>query len=48
MTDIIDFLERMGRDAGLRGATRAELAALCRSEFRSSGGGSLDPVLILR
>jgi hypothetical protein len=26
MTDIIDFLERMGRDAGLRGATRAELA----------------------
>jgi hypothetical protein len=26
MTDIIDFLERMGRDAGLRGATRAQLA----------------------
>jgi hypothetical protein len=26
MTDIIDFLERMGGDAGLRGATRAELA----------------------
>jgi hypothetical protein len=26
MTDIIDFLERMGRDAGLRSATGAELA----------------------
>ena len=26
MTDIIDFLERMGGDAGLRGATRADLA----------------------
>ena len=26
MTDIIDFLERMGRDAGLRGATSADLA----------------------
>jgi hypothetical protein len=26
MTDIIDFLERMGRDAGLRGATKAQLA----------------------
>jgi hypothetical protein len=26
MTDIIDFLERMGRDAGLRGSTRAQLA----------------------
>jgi hypothetical protein len=27
MTDIIDFLERMGRDAGLRDTTSAELAA---------------------
>jgi hypothetical protein len=27
MTDIIDFLERMGRDAGLRGTTSAELSA---------------------
>jgi len=27
MTDIIDFLERMGRDAGLRGATSTELSA---------------------
>jgi hypothetical protein len=33
MTDLIDFLERMGRDAGLRGATSADLAeALVEAE----------------
>ena len=37
MTDIIDFLERMGGDAGLRGATRAELAgALAQAQVDPS------------